>query len=137
MATPDIKQLSVTDLERMLVRRSSELSKLERERAKLRKRLTSLEQRIAAVGGAASEGRVRFSVRKGLPRHKNPKSLKVLVVEILRENKKGLNLKQLADKVLKTGYKTSSSNFSNTVYQAVYNSNAVSYDEANGLYRTK
>lgn len=137
MAATEARQFSITQLERLLAHRSTELSRLERERNKLQRRLTSVEHKIATVGGPASEGKVRVSGRSGRKRHKNEKSLKILVGEILGQNKKGLSLKQLTDKVLKTGYKTSSANFSNTVYQAVYNSDAVSFDEASGLYKSK
>jgi len=137
MATPETRQLSITELERLLARRSAELTHLERERAKLRKQLSTVEQKIAAVGGATADGRVRLATSPARKRHKNAKSLKVLVVELLRDNKKGLDLKQLTDKVLKAGYKTASSNFSNTVYQAAYNSGAIEFEEKSGVYRTK
>jgi hypothetical protein len=137
MATAENRQLSVVQLRRLLEHRSAELSRLEKTRIKLRKKLASVEGKIAAVGGSDSGAKAGTARRKGRKRHKNEKSLKVLVVEILSQNKRGLSLKQLTDKVLSTGYKTSSANFSNTVYQAVYNSEGVSFDEASGLYRAK
>ena len=137
MATAENRQLSVIQLQRLLERRSSELTRLERTRVKLRKQLANVEGKITAVGGAESARKAGPKRRKGHKRHKNEKSLKVLVTEILGQSKKGLTLKQLTDKVLSTGYKTSSSNFPNTVYQAVYNSEGVSFDEASGLYRAK
>ncbi|MBI5761200.1 MAG: hypothetical protein HZA46_21980 [Planctomycetales bacterium] len=137
MATAENRQLSVVQLQRLLERRSAELNRLERMRIKLRKQLDNVEGKITAVGGADSAGKAGPKRRKSHKRHKNEKSLKVLVTEILGQSKKGLTLKQLTDKVLSTGYKTSSANFPNTVYQAVYNSEGVSFDEASGLYRAK
>lgn len=137
MANAETRQLSVVQLQRLLERRSAELTRLERTRVKLRKQLDNVEGKITTVGGADITGKTVPKRRKGHKRHKNEKSLKVLVTEILGLSKKGLSLKQLTEKVLSTGYKTSSANFSNTVYQAVYNSEGVSFDESSGLYRAK
>ncbi len=59
------------------------------------------------------------------------------MVEILGRTKKGLTLAELGQKVLDAGYKSSSSNFRNVLYQCVYNTKDVYHDESTGTYKLK
>jgi hypothetical protein len=71
---------------------------------------------------------------KGVSRAKNERSLKEVVTELLGKNKQGLTLHDLAEKVLATGYKTTSTNFKNTLYQTLYHHDGIRLDKETGLY---
>ncbi|HTI52176.1 MAG TPA: hypothetical protein VL475_14535 [Planctomycetaceae bacterium] len=129
------KEMTVTQLERMLERKRRHLESLIQRRNKLRRELAQLEARIVAVGGAPSEER---KPRRGRKRPKNTKTLLAAVSEVLSQNKKGVPLKELAAKILEGGYKTASENFENTIYQIIYNNrDKVAHDPKTKTYRLK
>ena len=43
----------------------------------------------------------------------------------------------LTTKITEAGYKSSSSNFRNVLYQCLYNTKTISFDRATGTYRLK
>lgn len=127
--------LTVVQLERMLEKKRSKLEGLLKRRERLQKQLSSVEGRIGAIGGSRSEG---GRGRKPRKRPKNDRPLIAVVVDVLSQHKKGLTLKELAAKVLDTGYKTYSDKFENTVYQCLYNNSAkLAHDAKTHTYRVK
>jgi hypothetical protein len=129
------KNLTVTQLERMLLRKTTVLEKLRRQRALLEKKLAHVERRIVEIGGVARE---RGTERVPRRRPKNPMTLLAAVIEMLGQHKKGLSLRELAGKLLDSGYKTSSTNFQNTLYQCLYhNSGKILHDAKAHIYRIK
>jgi hypothetical protein len=52
-------------------------------------------------------------------RPKNTKPLQDYIMEVLQKNPKGLRVREIADAVLKAGYKTNSDNFYNIVAGAL------------------
>jgi hypothetical protein len=62
--------------------------------------------------------RKRVAVKK---RAKNERTAKDWAIEILGQEKKGLSLKDLANRMLESGYKTTSANFSMALYQVLHN----------------
>lgn len=128
--------MTVVQLERILERKRSKLDGLLKRREKLQKQLSSVEGRIGAIGGIRTEGGGRG--RKIRKRPKNDRPLIAVVIDVLSQHKKGLTLKDLAAKVLETGYKTYSDKFENTVYQCLYNNNnKLAHDAKTHTYRVK
>lgn len=127
--------MTVMQLERILERKKSKLEGLLKRRERLQKQLSSVEGRIGAIGGIRTEGGRGRKIRK---RPKNDRPLIAVVVDVLSHHKKGLTLKDLAAKVLETGYKTYSDKFENTVYQCLYNnSGKLAHDAKTHIYRVK
>jgi hypothetical protein len=127
------KEFTVAQLEKILVRKRAALEKLLRQRTQLQKKLAQVERRIVEIGGGDG-GQPRPPRR----RPRNPKTLLVAVTEMLGQHKKGLTLRDLANKLLASGYKTSSTNFQNTLYQCLYhNSGRIAHDAKNHTYRIK
>jgi len=118
------EQLSVAEIHQLLRQQQSKVNALQKRREKLAEQLADVEQQIAELTGEDGGG----------TRFKNEKSLEEVIIDVLGKNKKGLGLAELTDAILKTGYRSSSSNFKNVVYQNVYKSEAVTRDEKSGRY---
>jgi chromosome segregation ATPase len=130
------KDLSVADLQRLLDDRKSQLNDLHKQRDKLYSDLANVEQRINSLRG---RGKVYGAGRgrKAAKRPKNSKSLRDVVTELLTKNKKGFTLAKLMEKVLKSGYKSNSSDFKNVLYQCLYNADEFTHDAKTGKYVIK
>ena len=129
------KELSVAVLERLLTKRRSLLDTLTRRRDQLRKNLEKIEHRIASLAGRNGGGPGKVTRRRKRP--KNAKPLHQVVTEILSKSKTGFPLAKLAQKVLASGYKSNSSNFTNVLYQCLYNDSKIVHDGKTGNYRLK
>lgn len=130
------KELSVAQLERMLDKKRQRLDALVRRRDELQKQLSQVEGQIAALGGV-SPG-VKGRRVRGRKRPKNSKTLLQAMIEILSVQKRGLPLRDLAAQIVASGYKTSSRDFENTVYQIIYNhQDKVAHDPKTKTYRLK
>ncbi len=126
-------QYTVAQLEKILQKRRIELQRVIQQRNRLRKKLSQLEQRIIQISGAVPE-----ELKSARKRPKNAKTLLQAVTETLAKHKQGLRLKDLANKVLASGYKTSSTDFPNTLYQSLYhNSDKLVHDAKAHTYRLK
>ena len=123
-----MSDLTLAQLERMVAKRRSNLDALHKKRRTLLKDLEKVDKQIAALQGQGKGG------GSYVQRARNEKSLQVVVTEILGKSKKGLRLRQLAERVLDSGYKTNSNNFQNVLYQCLYNSKKVEHDPASGNY---
>lgn len=131
------RDMTVAQLERVLEKKRARLEKLVVMRARLQKKLALVEVKISSVGGVQKERTARKR-RGGRKRLKNEKTLIQAVLDVLGENKKGLTIKDLADKVQQSGYKSSSANFQNTLYQCIYhNGSKLAHDPKTHLYRAK
>lgn len=129
------KELTVSQLERLLEKKRTRLVSLEQQRARLLKKLQQLDSRIALTGGVVREGR---KPRRGRKRPKNAQTLLQAMTQVLTQHKKGLSLKDLSEKIIAGGYKTASANFQNTVYQIIYNNqDKVAHDAKTKTYRLK
>src|SRR5262245_49468830 len=127
-----LKEFTVAELERVLRKRKLVLERKIQERNRLRKALWQLEREIVAIGGANGMPR---KIRR---RPKNSKTLLVAVTDALTRHKKGLSVKDLANDVLASGYKTSSTDFHNTLYQSLYhNSDKLLHDAKTHTYRLR
>ena len=130
----EMKELSVSALERMLSRRRTQLERLTRRRESLQRQIEKVDRQIGQIGGRnGSDLGVHKKVRR---RPRNSKPLTEVVVEVLKKHKAGLALGQLSDKVLATGYKSHSGDFKNVVYQCLYNNRkTIVHDEKAGVYK--
>ncbi|MEX0724649.1 MAG: hypothetical protein WEB58_21150 [Planctomycetaceae bacterium] len=113
--------LSVSDLEKMLAKKKTSLTKLERERDKLAAKLNLVQREIDQINGTKSVS-LAVPVGQRALRARNKKSLHAHVLDLLAENKKGLKLSELHEKILGRGYKSGSTNFKNVLYQCLYHS---------------
>ena len=119
--------LTVADLERILNTRRVALRELMKRRSKAQKELDRIDSEIQVLTGASGRGR----------RGKNKQSLREMVLGLLTKNKKGYSLADLSRQILDSGYKTTSTNFRNVLYQCLYNTPGISHDESTGTYRYK
>jgi hypothetical protein len=104
------------------------------QRNRLQQKLAQLEKRILEIGGVELD---RRNARLPRRRPRNAKTLIESVTETLAKHKKGLRLRDLANKLLESGYKTSSANFKNTLYQCLYHSDKIVHDAKAHTYRLK
>jgi len=130
------KDLSVADLQRLLDDRKSQLNDLHKQRDRLYSDLANVEQRINSLRGRKGAYGVGRG-RKAGKRPKNAKSLRDVVTELLTKNKNGYTLAKLMEKVLKSGYKSNSTDFKNVLYQCLYNADEFSHDAKTGKYVIK
>jgi len=129
------KKFTVAQLERMLFRKTAALERLMRQRALLEKKLAHVERRIVEIGGVSGAQSAGRMIRR---RPKNPMTLLAAVIEMLGQHQNGLTLRELAGKLLDSGYKTSSADFQNTLYQCLYhNSGKIAHDARAHTYRIK
>jgi len=128
---------SLAQLQELMETKASELNELKSRRAALQKELDNLDELIqetegvgarSVTGGRKTAGMVKSPAtkkkvtrKKKVARAQNKRSAKSYAEEILRNEPEGLTLDELADRVLEQGYKTNSANFSNTLYQSLYN----------------
>ena len=123
---------SLAELERILDERKSQAHELGKRRDQLNKELAKIEAELQGIVGTKRKG-ARKGVRSG-KRAKNERSLREILFDILAKTKKGCTLADLEVKVPEAGYKSSSKNFSNMIYQCLYNSEGISKDPETGCY---
>ncbi len=133
-------EYSMAELKQLMDSKASELSELKSRRADLKRELDEVDRQIqltegrprkksgvakkTARGGVSAGGRGRKKKvsRKGRrTRPRNERSAKSYAEEILRSEPKGLPLKELADRILESGYKSNAASFKTTLYQTLYN----------------
>lgn len=127
---------SLAELEHILGERKVQAQELEKRRDQLSKELAKVEAELQGIVGTKQKaGRkgVKKGVRRG-KRVKNDRSLREIIFDLLGKSKKGITLADLEVKVPEAGYKSSSKNFSNMVYQCLYNSEGIAKDPETGCY---
>jgi hypothetical protein len=143
MARRKGSDLSVAQLERLLSDKKGQLANLGQKKASLQAQLASVDKELDSVKGsnapAAAPAPARRKTKPGrrgkLP--KNTQTLPAVVTGVLGRAPKGLSLKDLVAAVLDSGYKTKAKNFSNVVYQCVYNAKTIYRDDKSGTHRLK
>jgi len=125
-----LRDLTVSQLEKVLLAKKSKLEDLVVKRDKLRVELNSLDDQIRGLAGsdAAGEdgprrrGRPKGSKNKGRrgPRVKGQKSLKTWVTDELAKAKKGLTIDELITHVQAAGYRSKADKFKNVMYQCLF-----------------
>lgn len=131
MARPrKIDTLSLTELQSLISERKSRVAGLRRERAKLLKRLSDVEQEIERAGGELS-GR-----RGGGVRPRNDKPLSDAIEDALKGGKP-MRVPEIAAAVQAAGYKSSSPKFTAIVNQTLIKEKKRFYAVERGLYALK
>jgi hypothetical protein len=117
---------TIAQLEQMLHGHRSELQKLQRDRAKVARRLDGLDRRIRALGGEVG-GRGRNGMGRrgrrvaagGGGRVRNEKSLNDMISGVLTKAGKPLSVGDITVAVRAGGYKSNSANFRSIVNQTL------------------
>ena len=104
--------LNIAQLEQILNHRKSELTRLEKQKKDLLKKLDSVEAEITRIGGESSGG------RRGTRPH-NDKSLPDTLDQVLRAQGGPMKVGDIADAVLATGYRSTSASFRAIVNQTL------------------
>src|SRR6266550_845787 len=128
--------LSISQLERILRARKSELQKLARRRGKLARQLAQLDAQARALGGenGAFGGGGRGGAGGG--RARNEKSLVKMIEDVLGRSSKPVNVGEIADAVRAKGYKSNSANFRGIVNQTLIKEKQFA-QAGRGMYQLK
>lgn len=121
--------LSVAELEQILETRKIKALELGKRREELQKQLDEIDHQILEVMGD------RRIIRRRRRRIKNEMSLRAHVLELLGKSKKGYSMADMTKKITEAGYKSSSRNFRNVLYQCLYNTEGVTFDQESGCYK--
>jgi hypothetical protein len=124
--------MTIAQLENALNNRRAQLNQLMKERNRAQQKLDTIERQISRLagrgmsnGGGGGGGRVR-----------NPASLVATMENILKGASKPMPVGDIAEAVLKTGYKTTSANFRGIVNQTLIKEKQFS-SAGRGLYQLK
>jgi hypothetical protein len=132
MARTSTQGFTLGQLERLLDQRRRDLTRLERQRARIQRRLDAIDSRIASIGGGIGGriGRGRGS------RARNEASLQDTIHQILSKSGGPMQVGDIVDKVLATGYKSNSANFRGIVNQTLIKDKRFN-SAGRGLYQVK
>ncbi len=133
-----LRDLTVSELERVLTAKKSKLEDLVAKRDKLRVELNHLDDQIRGLAGGSlpdDDGPRRRGRPKGAKgrkrrgaRVKGQDSLKVWVTNELAKSKKGLTIDELISNVQAAGYRTTSDKFKNVMYQCLFHNESFQRD---------
>lgn len=131
---------SIAQLEQMLNKCRGERQKLERERAKVARRLQQLDSRLHALGGNGKGGGRGGAGGGGSggggSRVRNEKSLIEMIEGVLGKAGKPMKVGDIADAVQSGGYRTNSANFRGIVNQTLIKDKRFA-SAGRGLYQMK
>ena len=133
---------TIAQLEQMLNKCRGERQKLERERAKVARRLQQLDSRLHALGGNGKGGGGRGAGGGGGggggtgSRVRNDKSLIEMIEGVLGKSSKPMKVGDIADAVQSGGYRTNSANFRGIVNQTLIKDKRFG-SAGRGLYQMK
>jgi septal ring factor EnvC (AmiA/AmiB activator) len=120
MARPNTGlNFNIAQLERILNDRRSEVSRLERQRAELQRKLDGLDRHIVKLNGGLRGMRGRLGAAGGGGRARNARSLVETLEEVMRANGKPMRVGDIVDAVTATGYRSNSANFRGIINQTL------------------
>jgi IS30 family transposase len=102
-----VSNLTISDLEQLLNRSRSKISKLEKKRAKVSRKLEAIDAQIASLGGSSSAGRA--------VRHSNGQSLAEVIHQVLKSKGSAMRVVDIAGACVDAGYHSTSDNFRSIV----------------------
>jgi hypothetical protein len=123
--------LTIVDLERLLRKRRSAIDELMRERAYLQKRADILDAKIRLLAGRSVVG------NGGASRPRNAVSLVATLDQVLAKSGKPLNVGDIVEKVLATGYQSKAANFRALVNQTLIKERKRFANAGRGMYEIK
>ena len=134
MARPNSgSNFNIAQLERILTDRKTELTKLERHRAALQRRLEGLDRRIIKLGGIRGmRGRIGGGIRA-----RNPQSLVETLEQVMRGHGKPMRVGEILDAVTATGYRSNSANFRGIINQTLIKERKRFAQAGRGTYELK
>jgi hypothetical protein len=138
MARTASPNFTIAQLESLLLGRRAELTRLERQRAGIAKKLNRIDARIAALGGngrrgGAGSGGGRMTAGG---RVRNEKSLNDTIEQVLGKGGKAMGVGDIADAVQAAGYRSNSANFRSIVNQTLIKDKRFASSER-GMYHLK
>jgi septal ring factor EnvC (AmiA/AmiB activator) len=137
MARPNTGvNFNIAQLERILDERRTELSRLERQRAELQRKLDGLDRQIGKLGGGIRAARGRLGAGGG-SRARNARSLVETLEEVMRANGKPMRVGDIVEAVTATGYRSNSANFRGIVNQTLIKERKRFGQADRGLYELK
>ncbi|HZN68121.1 MAG TPA: hypothetical protein VFB66_22740 [Tepidisphaeraceae bacterium] len=112
---------NIAQLERLLQDRKTELTRLERQRQSLARKLDGIDRQIVKLGGSLRGGRRGNALRLGGLgiRARNDVSLVEAIETALRENGKPMKVGDIVAAVESKGYRSNSANFRGIVNQTL------------------
>jgi hypothetical protein len=114
--TANGSNMSIAQLEQLLMGRRAEVRKLEKQRAKMARKLAVMELRIRNLGGSVPGGRGGM---RGGTRARNEKSLPDMIEGVLSKTGKPMRVRDIAAAVRSAGYHSNSDQFPSIVNQAL------------------
>ena len=133
LANPD---LTLAQLEKLMQSRRSDVDRLMRQRAKVQRKLDSIDAKISALSGGA------VGLNGGGPRRgpgsrvRNEMSLQDLIHQILGKAGEPMGVGEIADKAQAAGYKSNSANFRGIVNQTLIKDKRF-VSASRGMYKLK
>jgi hypothetical protein len=127
--------MSISQLRSLLSSHTSELRKLQKQRAGLLRQIAKVDGRIAKLDGAPTGGG-RRRVGAGT-RARNKTSLVDTLKDVLGKKGKPLPVGEIVEAVLATGYKSSSPNFRAIVNQTLIKERKSFSPTGRGVYGLK
>ncbi len=128
--------LSITQLRQILASRQSDLKKLTKQRKALQKQLNAIDFRIARLDGNETTPR-NGTISSGRKRARNASSLVATLEGVLSAKGKPMNVGEIVDGVLASGYRSSSPAFRSIVNQTLIKEKKKFTSTARGVYQMK
>lgn len=133
MPRPATAGFNIAQLERILEDRRTEVSRLERLRSELRRKLDGVERQIAKLAG----GLRGLRGRRGGTRARNDVSLVEAIETAMRNAGKPMRVGDIVDAVQGAGYRSNSDNFRGIVNQTLIKERKRFAQASRGVYQLK
>ena len=127
---------NIAQLERILDDRRTEVSRLERQRAELARKLEGLDRQIGKLNGGLRGMRGRIAAGGG-GRARNERSLVETLEAVMRSNGKPMRVGDIVEAVTATGYRSNSANFRGIVNQTLIKERKRFGQADRGVYELK
>lgn len=141
MARPSTASaFNIAQLERLLQERRTALTRLERQRDSLSRKLDGIDRQIEKLGGSLRGGRRGNALRGmggGRIRARNEVSLVEAIESVLRENGKPMKVGDIVAGVEAKGYRSNSANFRGIVNQTLIKERKRFANAERGTYALK
>ena len=130
-----MSNFNIAQLERALQERRSEITRLERQRSELQRKLDGLDRQIERLGGSIG-GRRGGGGGRG-SRARNEQSLVEVIESVMRGSGKPMRVGEIVDGVQAGGYRSNSVNFRGIVNQTLIKERKRFGQVERGLYQLK
>jgi DNA-binding transcriptional MerR regulator len=127
--------LAIADLRRMLDQRRSDLKRLTKRRAMLQRDLAEVDREIEKISGKGGGG--GGARRGGGTRARNETNLIETLDGVLRAKGQPMNIGDIVEGVLRTGYRSTSENFRGIVNQQLIKERKRFQKTGRGMYQLR